>query len=316
MVSRLFVANPRDVVEIARALDSAVRIQMLETLADEPMSINRLAERMGIPQSTCSTNISILAKARLVRTESVPAAKGSKKICHVDYDEVLLPLFGVPRPAANEPIVTEMPIGLFTSFEVSPPCGLINESHVVGFYDDRNSFLDPRRAGVQLLWFSEGYIEYSFPRNVPTGKRVRTISISAELCSEFPGYRNDWPSDIMLSINGVSVGVWTSPGDMGGRRGKLTPPWWSLHDTQFGFLTTWQVSDAGSFLNGVRVSDTTLSDLKVGDSNHILVRFSLPGSDEHRGGMNLFGSKCGDYPQDIMLKLEVEQDEPVIIENN
>lgn len=304
MVSRPFIANPQDVQEVARALSSPLRIRMLQTLLEEPMSINKLAERLQTPQSTCSTNISILVKARLVRTESVPAAKGLQKICHVDCEEVLLPLAEVSRQADNQPIVTEMPIGLFTSFEVSPPCGLINDTHVVGYYDDRNSFLDPRRAGVQLLWFTEGYIEYSFPKNIPDDTRVSAVSISAELCSEFPGYRNDWPSDILVTINGVDVAVWTSPGDMGGRRGKLTPQWWSLHDTQYGFLTTWRVSSEGSFINGVRVGDTSLSDLRLDSFDHILVRFVLPRISEHRGGINVFGSRCGDHPQDIILTLD------------
>ncbi|MEI3204121.1 MAG: hypothetical protein V8S73_05705 [Lachnospiraceae bacterium] len=36
-----------------------------------------------------------------------------------------------------------------------------------------------------------------------------------EICSEAPGYKEDWKSDLTLWVNDVEVGTWTCPGDLG-----------------------------------------------------------------------------------------------------
>lgn len=62
------------------------------------------------------------------------------------------------------------------------------------------------------------------------------------------GYNTRWPSDITVSINGMEIGTWTSPGDMGGEHGRLTPDWWTIENTQYGFLTTWKGNTLGSWM--------------------------------------------------------------------
>jgi predicted transcriptional regulator len=59
------------------------------------------------------------------------------------------------------------------------------------------------------------------------------------------------------------LGTWTSPGDFGGERGRLTPDWWAAGDTQYGPLKRSRVSAEGTSLDGVRFSDVTLEDLRL-----------------------------------------------------
>lgn len=87
----------------------------------------------------------------------------------------------------------------------------------------------------------KGFLEYRFPLEIPPGAEIQQIEFTMERCSEAPHYDNEWPSDITLWVNDTEIGTWTSPGDMGGRRGKLNPPWWNDEGTQFGALKTWGV---------------------------------------------------------------------------
>ena len=125
-----------------------------------------------------------------------------------------------------------------------------------------------------------------------------------EICSEAPNYNEDWPSDITLWINDREVGTWTSPGDMGGKQGQLTPSWWLDRYTQHGFLKTWTVTNEGSFIDGVQISDVTLSKLGIEPSEPVIaVKIGNKPNCQHPRGFNLFGRKFGNYPQDIVLTM-------------
>ena len=95
----------------------------------------------------------------------------------------------------------------------------------------------------------------------------------------------------------------TSPCDCGGRRGILTPAWWSDTSTQFGFLKTWRVDHTGSYLDNQQVGDVNIADLALDPYRYISVRIGVPADAENVGGLNLFGDKFGDYPQALQLRV-------------
>ncbi len=143
-----------------------------------------------------------------------------------------------------------------------------------------------------LLWFETGWAEFKFPNNaLYREKPVRKLELSAELSSETPGTNPHWLSDITLWVNDVEVGSWTSPGDYGDRRGKLTPDWWKLEGSQYGLLKNWSVTDEGSFVDGVRISDVRLADLKLPEHHSIRVRIGVKPDAEHVGGMNILRAR-------------------------
>jgi predicted transcriptional regulator len=304
--SRVLVVNTEEAAAIAHALNVPLRRKILLLLAESPLNVNAIAERLSIPQSTCATSIQILEAAGLVRSEQLPASKGAQKVCRTAYEEIVITL-GQGGPSADARLIeTEMPIGLFTDFSVSPPCGLLSTESIIGFYDQASSFMDPKRAAAALIWLAKGHLVYRFPRNYASWEKVAAISVTLELCSEFPGYRNDWPSDISLSINGVELGTWTSPGDMGGERGRFTPAWWDLRNTQYGFLKSWRISREGSYIDGVRVSDNRLADLRLDSADSFLVKVGVAEGGENMGGMNIFGRGFGNYEQGLVFRVELE----------
>ncbi len=302
--SKILVVNPSSDRHVIRGLGSELRLRILEHLARGPRNVNQLSQDLGLPQSTVATNVAVLEECGLLRTEIAKARKGSQKICSMAFEEIVVRFAGPPPDATGDLIEVEMPIGLFTSFEASAPCGLCSTESIIGYLDVPASFLDPGRMKAGLLWFENGWVEYKFPNNgLYKEKPVQKIELSAELSSETPGTNRNWLSDVTVWINGVEIGSWTSPGDFGDRRGKLTPEWWKLEGSQYGLLKNWSVTPDGSFVDGVRISDVRIKDLALPDHHSIRVRIGVKPEAEHVGGMNIFGRGFGNYDQAIVLRL-------------
>jgi predicted transcriptional regulator len=147
-------------------------------------------------------------------------------------------------------------------------------------------------------------VEYRFPNRIPFGSTPSEIEFSAEICSEAPYHKNDWPSDITLWVNQQDIGTWTSPGDFGGERGFHTPKWWSVNFTQFGLLKNWKINDEGTFLDGVKLSDVKLKELNIMDKPFISLRFGIKEDALNAGGLNIFGREFGNYRQAIIMNVK------------
>jgi predicted transcriptional regulator len=58
----------------------------------------------------------------------------------------------------NNVIEVEMPVGLFTSYDVSAPCGLCSRDGIIGFLDVPNSFFFLFCIRAALVWFVMGFV--------------------------------------------------------------------------------------------------------------------------------------------------------------
>jgi predicted transcriptional regulator len=305
LAGELFSIGYEDVPRVTKALNSSLRRRILELLFLRELNVNQIARELKIPQSTCAVNVKMLEKAGLIGTEQRPASKGAQKLCTCRCSELVLSLHD--EEDSEESLELEMPVGLFFDYSAEPTCGLASEEGIIGYVDQPESFLHPQRSTAQLIWFSAGYLEYRMPVELHTLDRLRAIAISTELCSEYPGHNSRWPSDVTLWINGREIGTWTSPGDMGHRRGLLNPEWWGSHDTQYGFLKTWRVDREGSHVDGMASSEATLKDLDLGKGDYISVRIGIKRDAANMGGINLFGRGFGNYRQDLHMRLELDQ---------
>ena len=133
---------------------------------------------------------------------------------------------------------------------------------------------------------------------------LKALDFSAELCSETADYNLDCPSDITLWINGMEAGTWAGPSDFGGRRGKLNPDWWEDKNTQYGNLKTWHIDEKGTYLDGRLVNKQNLHNYALAEVLYISVRIGIKEDAVHVGGVNIFGSSFGDYPQDLVMRLK------------
>ena len=296
-------------MDVLKGLASPVRIKILKLLhVNGPLNVNDIAAALELPQSTVSSNVQILEEASLIKTETQKARKGNQKICRSTFDEVLVMFKEDINPLHANAIEVSMPLGLYTSCEVSAPCGLCSPDSIIGLLDVPDSFLDPDRMKAGLIWFTSGFVEYQFPNNAKVTKNeIETMEFSMELSSEAPGTSTDWPSDITVAVNGKDIGTWTSPGDFGDKRGVYTPDWWKLKGSQYGKLKSWRVSQDGTYVDGLKISNVTLKNLDVEAHRSIRMRVGVKPDARHPGGVNIFGRGFGNYDQDIVLRLHTKR---------
>lgn len=301
MHKKILLIDPIKDLHIIKGFSSEIRIRILNELKNGERNISELTEILDTPQSTITTNIIILEKAGLINTESIKASKGKQKICRRTYDEYVIS-FNDDTIDSEDSIVIEMPVGLFTEYKVTAPCGLCSPKKIIGYLDASESFLEPERLNAGLIWFEKGFVTYKFPNNsLYKRKKVKRVEIVTELSSEYPGTNPNWLSDITLSINNLEIGTWTSPGDYGDRKGKFTPDWWKLKGSQYGLLKTWMVTEDGSFIDGKRISTVTVDQLNLNQHHSLAVKLEVKEDAENIGGLNIFGKGFGNYNNDIKL---------------
>lgn len=71
----------------------------------------------------------------------------------------------------------------------------------------------------------------------------------------------------------------------------------------YGLLKLWRVDGSGSYIDGEKLSSTSIEKLNLAASNHVTVRLGVKADARNVGGMNIFGRRCGNYPQDLVLRL-------------
>jgi predicted transcriptional regulator len=300
--NKTLIVDGESSLTLLQALSSETRLLMLSLLSHRTMNVSALTEAIGLPHSTVNFNLKQLEQAGLVSIQYMPGTRGQQKLISKRYDEVLVKLPGVEIDAAKDVVEVSMPVGNYKRVEVKPTCGLASDTKYIGMIDDPRSFFEPEHVFAQILWFKQGFVEYAFPNNLPHGAEATELELSMEICSEAPEYALDWPSDITLWINGVEVGMWTSPADFGGERGRHTPEWWSVDQTNFGLLKRWRVTTDGAFIDGEKLSKVTLEDLNLTEAHHVEVRLGVKADARNVGGLNLFGRKFGNYGQDILMR--------------
>ena len=288
---------------VAKALSSPMRAKMISLLGVRPMNVNELAEALSLPVSTAALNVRQLEEAGLISTEIQPGIRGAMKLCSRRIDSVSMRLTNDIHDDTNA-LTMQLPIGSYSSADaIQSECGMVSDHAWIGESNAPRAFYHPDRFGAQMLWFNSGELEYRFSLGEVDPSQVAFIEFSMEMSSNAPMYREDFKSDIHVSVNGVTLGTWTSPGDYGGRRGRLNPSWWSDTSSQFGLLKTWRVDADSSTLDGEPLSAVCLADLKLDAHDYIALRVGVSADSEHVGGLNLFGEKFGDFAQGIVMRV-------------
>lgn len=302
MESHIIELKGQDSVEFFRALASEVRLTILEILQQRPMGVSALAEALGLSPPSVTRHIKDMETVGLITTGPGQGDQAMQKVCRPASDRFIVS-FENAQAYQDRVVEIETPVGMYSLAAPVAPCGLAAAEALIGYPDDPQSFFLPDRAAAKLLWMADGYVEYVFPCRVPAMAEITRLELSLEICSEARDYDNDYPSDITLWINEVEIGTWTSPGDFGGKRGRLNPPWWSDNRTQFGMLKVWSVDRESSYVDGSVLSDCTLGDLMLVPQAPIVVRIGNKPDARHIGGINILGQSFGNYRQDIVLRL-------------
>lgn len=299
----LTVNSPNEFKELAQALSIDARIDIINLLQHKSLNVNEIASALDIPLSTATVNVKKLEEAGLIETEFLSAVRGTQKLCSLKYDRIVLDIRSETDIKPENTDIIKMPIGNYVKCEIKPTCGIVTDNGPLGLYDDPRTFYLPERVNAQLLWFTKGYVEYHFPNKSSYETDIKSMQFTAEVCSEAPYHKKNWPSDITLWINEVEIGNWTSPGDFGGHRGLLTPKWWGSYMTQYGLLKCWKVDESGSYIDGVKLSNVTIKDLNLEDNLFISIKIGVKEDSKNPRGLNLFGKHFGNYNEDMLLEL-------------
>lgn len=301
------INKDKEVKTLIKALNCKNRRDILRLLSRQNMmSITEISEILNVPISTISEHVKILIASGLVSIAGKKVSRGKSKLITRQYERILISIVNNENLNNVKSHSYNIPIGMYNNFKIHHYCGIISDEGYIDARDNKNSFYSPNRSLAQLIWFDYGYLEYIIPIQKIDSKKIISISISAEICSEAPSYNMDWKSDIYFEINGKEVCTYTSPSDFGIRRGLLTPEWWQ-GGTQYGLMKQVEVKKEGTYLDGDLVSNVTLNDLSLVENNPISFRIGVHDNAKNRRGLNIFGNKFGDYNQNITLTITYKQ---------
>ena len=302
------IEDAKDTTNLAalgRALSSPVRIQMIRLVNKKNMLASEIAAELNLPLSSAIFHLNILEDAGIIKKSFSTKGKGTLH-WYTYVTNIAMIRFrnsnGYSKPESRAPYVHQINIGEYIDAEFSNQCGIATAEKQIMSANPHNAFVSGRQD-AQIIW-SEGYgsLLYAIPNDYAQQGTLNEIKISLEICSEAPGFNNDYPSDIAFSINGIELCTFVSLGDYGDRYGKFTPSWWYPESTKYGILTNISIRSNGVFLNEKLVNKSiNLHDLKLQERNKTTFGIEVKKNAHHPGGFNIFGSKFGDYDQHIIF---------------
>lgn len=308
----LYFKSLEEAEEVFKALSTPMRLKIMEMInEDDELSMNDLAETLKLTNSAISMHVSKLESAGLVKVKTKAGKRGNMKIIQPMHDRLMIDL--MPAKEVRKFYQDDIRVGYYTNYKIAPTCGISTGNYIIGALDDPRYFNFPDRFNAGILWFGSGFIEYNIPNHLIAGQTLTELQISFEICSEYPEYNDDYPSDIYFSINGKPLGMWVSPGDYGDRKGYVTPQWWPELLNQYGLLKTLIINSEGTYIDGSnQISEVTIEDLAIDYTSTITLRFEVPKETANCGGFTLFGEEFGDHNQAIRVKtFYVENNEQV-----
>ncbi len=292
----------REAELVFKALSAPMRVRIMELLYEEgDWKMDDVARRLKLTNSAISMHMDKLLEAGLIDIITVPGKRGNSKICKPRFDNMLIDM--KPEEDGEDFYEDDIPVGAYHDCAVAVTCGIATPSGIIGEFDAPKYFMFPNHYDAGVFWFGSGHVTYHLPNRLKAGERLTKLELSFEISSEYPGYNEDYPSDIYFEIAGVNVGKWISPGDYGARRGLFTPEWWPVNCNQYGLLKNLSVTEEGTFIDGGnKISDMTIDDLGIDYTSVITFRISVPKDTINCGGMTLFGKGYGDYDQGILCR--------------
>ena len=308
----LYFRSISEAENVFKALSTPMRLKIMEMIyKDYSMSMNDLAESLGLTNGAISMHVSKLEEAGLVRIKITSGKRGAMKIVRPRYDRLMIDL--APAKEAKHCYIDDIRIGYYTTCHGTPTCGLATNKDIIGSLDDPRVFSFPERFQAGILWFASGYVEYNLPNHLQAGQILNELQISFEISSECPDTNEDYPSDIYFHLNDIPLGVWISPGDYGGRPGYVSPAWWPEALNQYGLLKTLIINSEGCFIDGTKkISDIKVQDLHIDYNSYITFRFEVPKDTTNCGGCTLFGEDFGDHNQALRVKMYYDEDNDIV----
>lgn len=303
----LHIKELRSGLNIFKALGSEIRLEIIELLNEHGgLNLNDIAQHLGLTNGAVTMHIKKLQESGLIDITTAYGKHGLQKICYLNEKKLLIDLENKDRTNVYE---VEIRVGHYSGYEAKPTCGLATKDSIIGEFDDPRYFADPLRLEAEMVWLTYGYLEYRIPNYLKANQTFSELQFIMEIASEAPSFNENWPSDIHFYLNDHHLGIWTSPGDFGNTRGLFNPDWWPPHLNQHGLLKLLRINKEGSFIDGCRISDTTIDDIGLTYQSDIKFKLEVPEDSPNSRGLTLFGKSFGNYNQDILVRVLSETNE-------
>lgn len=288
-------------LELFRTLGSEIRMQIISLLSENrEMSIGEISAALEVTQGALTSHIRRLEEQGLISIETRHTDRGLQKICSLKEHEILLNIYPAIEESNTKAYETEVAIGHYTDYAVRKGCGLVTVSGLVGSADDPRVFSYPERLDAQMLWLHDGFIEYRIPNLLPENHQIVQLTLSMEMSCSEQGSEQDIYSDIDYYLNGRKIGSWLAGTEnRGTTRGIYTPAWKVSPLRQHGYLKMLVINGAGVFIDGVKVMTTGADWPFLDEDGEIRFRIETHTSPEHTGGVALYGSRFGNYNQNL-----------------
>lgn len=297
----IYIKDLKSGLDIFKALSSEIRIQILELLAtNQSLNLNEIASKLNLSNGAITMHIKKLEDSGLIEIQTTGGKHGIQKICYLNKDKLMVDLRSKDAENLYE---VEIKVGHYSDYQAAPTCGLATKDSIIGDFDDPRYFADPERINAEIIWLTEGYLEYRIPNYLKSNQSFREIQFSLELGSEAPGYNDNYPSDIYFFVNGFEIGSWTSPGDFGDTRGTFNPDWWPPQLNQYGMLKLIRINKNGSFIDGCRISDVTLEQIQLNYKSELTFRIAVTEKSVNKRGLTVYGKHFGNYSQDLLARV-------------
>ncbi|MBW4085532.1 transcriptional regulator [Paenibacillus sp. S150] len=297
----IYIKDLMSGIDIFKALSSEIRIQILELLAtNQALNLNEIAKKLNLSNGAITMHIKKLEESGLIEINTSVGKHGIQKVCYLNKDKLMVDLRSKEVDNLYE---VEIQVGHYSNYQAVPTCGLATKDSIIGDFDEPRYFADPQRIDSEIIWLAEGFLEYRIPNYLKANQTFREIQFSMELGSEAPGFSDNYPSDLYFYVNGIEIGFWTSPGDFGDARGTFNPDWWPPHLNQYGMLKLIRINNEGSFIDGCRISDITLDDIKLDYKSELTFRIAVTDKPVNKRGLTIYGKHFGNYSQDLMARV-------------
>ena len=127
--------DEKKIEEISYALSSSYRLKILKLLTIDSYSIQELAAKLDLAMSTVSFHIKILKEAGLIKVLPAPSKKGNEKNISLNIETILFTISS-SESSSNNTYFLEIPIGSFSSHQVSAPCAMCSDTEAIKPLDD------------------------------------------------------------------------------------------------------------------------------------------------------------------------------------
>jgi predicted transcriptional regulator len=293
---------------VYQALDSPVRLEMIDIISHEKVTATQLAKRMNISKAAISKNLHILENANIIKFQKGTDNRQNVPCVNIDKISINFPQQIFPDYYKKS---YDIPIGNYFAIEdVAPSCGLATNTEVITPMDDMNVFFSTHRFQAHILWFTQGSIEYIIPNEIPENGKIELLEFDIEMASEFPMSNNSWHSKIGFWLNDKFIGSTELPGNYSDVQGRYTPDWWPKKFSQYGLLNHIRIGELDTSIDSVSISNVNINDLELDKTRRLTLKMAvLPMDNDTYGGLTLFGSDFGNHPQNIKATVFYSQND-------